>query len=736
MLAKMWKKNLLASLTLLSGVLATDILKTNGFSSCDTGTSSITVNNVDISFDRSTNEINFDVSGTSSKTQAVLASLIVTAYGKQVYNNTFDPCAADTKVDQLCPVPAGAFSAVGNQTVPSSYASMIPSIAYSIPDLEGDAQMILKSKNGQELACIQSGFDNGKSVEVPAVSYVAAAIAAAALALSAAGAIATGAHPGSSTSSPGFTEVMFWFQGMAMNGMHSVNYPTIYRSFSKNFAFSTGLIPWAGMQRSIDSFRQHTGGNLTDDSYNYLQNATLVYSDGTSNSVARRALEFFVRDIVTSVNGTGSSGSHSNSKESHLVSGIQGYVEQLTIPQANTFMTVLLIFGVVVGTIVVGILLFKVILEAWALFGTFPKSLTTFRKEYWRIMAQTITSLVLLLYGTWTLYCVFQFTHGDSWAAKLLAGVTLGTFTALLAFYTFRIWLIANKFKKLEGDSAALYENKETWKQYRIFYESYKKGYWWLFMPAIVYMFAKGCVLAAADGNGLVQTAGQLIIESLMLILFLWSRPYNRKSGNWINIIIQVVRVLSVVSILVFVEELGIAQTTKTITGVVLIAVQASLTVVLAILIAVNSIISCCRENPHRKRRKAAEKMSRDFNSNTSGFNDINSNTSGFDDINREAFLMEPQPYKSSLPPPLKMQNRLSNSMLGQQPGYEPVRHSPRQPRFPLDREDSQEGLIGAAAKFGFTRKEKGQYQVVGRGESDGGSPPPVGRQSTLLSLR
>jgi hypothetical protein len=58
-------------------------------------------------------------------------------------------------------------------------------------------------------------------------------------------------------------------------------------------------------------------------------------------------------------------------------------------------------------------------------------------------------------------------------------------------------------------------------------------------MPAIVYMFAKGCVLAAGDGHGLAQTAGQLIIESLMLALLLWNRPFATKAGNWINVFIK-----------------------------------------------------------------------------------------------------------------------------------------------------------------------------------------------------
>ncbi len=295
--------------------------------------------------------------------------------------------------------------------------------------------MILKTANGDEVACVQSGVTNGKTVELPAVSYIAAAIAAAALALSLVGGAMSGGHPGASHSSPGFSEVIFWFQGMAMNGMHSVNYPSIYRSYSKNFAFSTGLIPWSGLETTIDTFRKHTGGNLTDMTYNYLKNATLVYPDNTTtqttSSIAKRGLFMLARDIQTSVNGsTSGNATHQQSSNQQLVHGIQGYVEQLTVPETNTFMTVLLIFAIVVAAIVVGILLFKTILEAWALWGKFPPSLSTFRKEYWRVMAQTIVQLILLLYGIWTLYCIFQFTHGDSWAAKLLAALTLSIFTA------------------------------------------------------------------------------------------------------------------------------------------------------------------------------------------------------------------------------------------------------------------------------------------------------------------
>ena len=398
---------------------------------------------------------------------------------------------------------------------------MIPSIAFSVPDIAAQATLELKSLDtGADVACITSDVSNGKTTSVAAVSYVAAGIAGAALVvggLSAIGAAAGGSTGGAGTMSPSFTEVFTTMQGFAMNGMMSVNYPDVYRSFAKNFGFSVGIIPWTAMQTSIDNFRAATGGNLTDDSVQFLKNATLVFSDASSSSNTKRHLGLMLRDsISTSVNSSSSaSSSNSTSSVQTLVSGIQAYVEQLSVPQANTFMTVLLIVAIVIAAIAVGILFFKVVLETWALFGSFPQSLTGFRKHYWGTMARTIVNLILVLYGMWVLYCVFQFTHGDSWAAKLLAGLTLALFTGILAAFAFLIWKTARRLKQAEGDVSGLYEDKSNWLKYSLFYDSYKKDFWWLFVPAIVYMFAKGCVLAAADGHGLTQTVAQLVIECL-----------------------------------------------------------------------------------------------------------------------------------------------------------------------------------------------------------------------------
>lgn len=603
--------------------LAADTLSTSGFNLCMTD-SDIKVQNLDVSYTRSSNEVVFDVAGTNAKKQKVKATLTVTAYGKELYTKSFDPCGSEIHVDQLCPVPSGTFSAKGSYNIPDDIASQIPSIAFNIPDLDGQAKMVLKGEDGDDVACVQSELSNGRSTSVKGVSWASAGIAAGALALTGMSALGAAGHPGATTSSPGFGDVMGWFHSMATNGMLSVSYPKVYKSFSQNFAWSTGIIPWDNMQHSIDSFREATGGNLTQNSYSYLYD---VSSSTTKNSTStKRGLDMVIRvggDLFARSIDTSSSDSTNSSSSSGgsgledidltTTSGLKQFGEDLMVPSANIFMTVLLIFAIVIAVVVVGILLVKVVLEVWALYGRFPQKLATFRKDYWGLMARTITNMILVLYSIWVLYCVYQLKEGDSWAAKVLAAVTLSLFTAILAFFAWRIIYMARKYKKAEGDTGSLYDNKDTWRKYSLFYDNYKKDFWWLFVPIIIYALAKGCIIAGAQGHGMFQSAGQLVVEALLLILLLWNRPYATKSSMGINLTIQIVRVLSVACVLVFVEELGLSQTTKTVTGVVLIVVQSTLTGVLAILIAVNAIIMCIRENPHAKKRKEAEKANRDL---------------------------------------------------------------------------------------------------------------------------
>jgi hypothetical protein len=88
---------------LLAGrALAANILETVSFSSCNTN-ATVSVQRADIRYNNDNKTVSFDVAGTSTAVQNVTAVLNVTAYGMDIYSNTFDPCDSATFVQQLCP---------------------------------------------------------------------------------------------------------------------------------------------------------------------------------------------------------------------------------------------------------------------------------------------------------------------------------------------------------------------------------------------------------------------------------------------------------------------------------------------------------------------------------------------------------------------------------------------------------------------------------------------------------
>lgn len=76
------------------------MLETNGFSTC-LSTSDIKIDRMNVKYDRANGSVTFDLAGSSSREQKVKAVLTVTAYGKQVYEKTIDPCLQG--IAQLCP---------------------------------------------------------------------------------------------------------------------------------------------------------------------------------------------------------------------------------------------------------------------------------------------------------------------------------------------------------------------------------------------------------------------------------------------------------------------------------------------------------------------------------------------------------------------------------------------------------------------------------------------------------
>ena len=101
----------------------------------------------------------------------------------------------------------------------------------------------------------------------------------------------------------------------------------------------------------------------------------------------------------------------------------------------------------------------------------------------------------------------------------------------------------------------------------------------------------------------------------------------------------------------------------------------------------VNSLITCFRENPHRKRRKAAEQAALRKSQDLSAF-----------EADDDAFLMQPRPYTRT---PVGQKLMFAKDMAG---SYEPVRQQALAAKF--ERKESQDALVTSAASIGGYRDE------------------------------
>jgi hypothetical protein len=104
----------------------------------------------------------------------VALALNLTVYGMQ-------PLSLDLKLCDLakavCPLPLYNFSGQGRLPIPSSFSSKIPTIGYSVPDLEAFAQLELRRVDtGEVAACVSATLSNGWSMRQAGATWAAVGV--------------------------------------------------------------------------------------------------------------------------------------------------------------------------------------------------------------------------------------------------------------------------------------------------------------------------------------------------------------------------------------------------------------------------------------------------------------------------------------------------------------------------------------------------------------------------------
>ncbi|KAG9089495.1 hypothetical protein FS749_001283, partial [Ceratobasidium sp. UAMH 11750] len=161
---------------LLVGTVAgrVDTLSTSAVTYC-APPENVLVQQLDITYFRKNASVVFDVTASSlSADLRVALALNLTVYGMQPLSLDLNLCDLASAV---CPLPLYNFSGQGTLPIPSSFSSKIPSIGYTVPDLEAFAQLELRRVDtGEVAACVSATLTNGWSMKRVEATWAAVGV--------------------------------------------------------------------------------------------------------------------------------------------------------------------------------------------------------------------------------------------------------------------------------------------------------------------------------------------------------------------------------------------------------------------------------------------------------------------------------------------------------------------------------------------------------------------------------
>lgn len=305
----------------------------------------------------------FNVVGISTLSGNISIELSVEAYGLSIYKKSLNPC--EEGWSGLCPISEGEIDVDSNIQIPSEDLKEIPGIAYTIPDLDAVVKVYVNSTETGELeACVEADLSNGKTVDQKGVAWTVAIISGLALISSA---ITSGlGHSNTAAHVAANTLALFgYFQAQAFIGMSAVPLPPIVASWTQNFQWSMGIIRLGFLQDIATWYQRATGGTPSE-----------ILSDLSVESVEveKRSLKFVERLAKRSLYALHDqllkrSSDDTASDNTVIVRGIERVGFRADIESTNIFMTGYIFFIIFVILVVIGVLLFKLILEGLAKAG-------------------------------------------------------------------------------------------------------------------------------------------------------------------------------------------------------------------------------------------------------------------------------------------------------------------------------------------------------------------------------
>ncbi|KAK6524192.1 hypothetical protein TWF694_005852 [Orbilia ellipsospora] len=501
--------------------------------------------------------LQYSFQGTSSIEGNVIISLEIIVYGYSAHTEKFDPCASNMR--SLCPMQPGAVVLGLNSRNISEFANKIPSQAFSVPDIDGLVRIKFTSSTGIQVACLEAELSNSQTVHQNGVGWATALITGSSLLVSgiasafghtkAAGHIATIA-----------LSLFGYFQSQVIFAMVAVKLPPIARSWLQNLSWSMGIIRVGFMQSVLSWYIDATGG-----------------TPDLNPRVNRINVQIAKRDLQTAA---------PPQPKSMIVTGVSRLAFLSAIAKTNLFMTSL---GFFISLIVVVILVFVSLNLVFRIKGARKSKFAIFERNWSGSLKGIIYRIISVGFPQLAALCLWELTSRDSPAIVVLAIAFFLISLSLLSWASYKILTSAHL--------SISYQDQAFLSKWGFLYTQFKSSnYFWIILT-VIYALIKGCFIAFAQSNGLLQSIALLIIELAYLVAISWIRPFLDRKINTINICICVANVINAIMLVFFGISKG-PSLVRSILGVVLFVMNAIFVLVLLVLILIAAIHAIFAENP------------------------------------------------------------------------------------------------------------------------------------------
>lgn len=155
-----------------------------------------------------------------------------------------------------------------------------------------------------------------------------------------------------------------------------------------------------------------------------------------------------------------------------------------------------------------------------------------------------------------------------------------------------------------------MYSDQHALNKWGFLYIQFRASAYYFIVPVLIHTFLKAVFIAFAQGSGVTQAVGLIVIEVAALIATSVLRPYMDKSTNAINVTICVINFLNAIFLLIFTDVFDGPGLMTGVVGILLWILNAAVTLILLLILIITTTIVFFKTNPDNRYQLADDRTS------------------------------------------------------------------------------------------------------------------------------